>query len=154
VLLLAVIVASLLAWWAWGRIFSIAAQPRVLRRAQQGRGTLDVLVVDDGPLGPSDGARPALLQPGADVGRRMIVRVLPDDSPRRDAEAAGRHLCRYAEAVGTPAAGAAVPFGTSNAAVRRFAIGGDYDVVLPLGNESRTEVGCNPAASRRLAVAK
>jgi hypothetical protein len=154
-LLLAVIVASLLAWCAWGRVFSTPHGPRVLRRAQRGDGTLDVVVVvDDGNFEPSGGPRPALLRPGADVGRRLIVRVLPEGTHRHDAQVAGRQLGRYADAVGTPAAGAAVFFCTSDAAVRRFAIGDDYDVVLHLGSETIPKIDCDGAASRRLSTTK
>jgi hypothetical protein len=151
VLLLAVIVVSLLAGWALRQLFLRAPRPRILRRAQRGRGTLDVVVVVDGE---TQGARPALLRPGADVGRRTVVRVLPEGSRRHDVHAVGRQLGRYADSVGTPAAGAALFFGTSDEAVRRFALGDDYDVVLHLGSETDPEVGCDRAASQQLPLAK
>ena len=153
-LLLAVVVAGLLAWWAWKRVFSTVRGPLVLRRAEQGLGSLDVVVIVDGDAGPLEAPRPALLRPGADVGRRLIVRVLPEGSHRHDVRAAGRQLSRYADTVGAPAAGAALFFGTSDEAVRRFALGDDYDVVLHLGSETGPEVGCDRAASQRLPLAQ
>ncbi|MGQ0805303.1 MAG: hypothetical protein ACT4PI_15745 [Actinomycetota bacterium] len=154
-MVLVVIVAGLLAWYAWGRIFSIPHGPLVLRRAQQGDGTLDVVVVvDDGNSEPSEGALPALLRPGADVGRRLIARVLPEGTHRHDAQVASRQLGRYADSVGAPAAGAAVFFGTSDAAVRRFALGDDYDVLLHLRSETIPKIDCDGAASQRLSTPK
>jgi hypothetical protein len=95
---------------------------------------------------PLEAPRPALLRPGADVGRRLIVRVLPEGTDRHDVRAAGHQLSRYADTVGAPAAGAALFFGTSDEAVRRFALGHDYDVVLHLGSEPGPEIGCDWAS--------
>ena len=124
-------------------------QPQVLRRAQQGSGSLDVVViVDEGDSEPSELDRPAVLQPGADVGRRAIVRIVPKGVPHHDVDEAGRQLCRFADAAGSPVPEVAVLFGTADAAVRRFAIGENYDMVVPLGNRTPPAVSRKRSASQ------
>jgi hypothetical protein len=125
----------------------IPPQPWVVQPPKVGSGSLSVLAVDNGEHWE---ALPAFVRGGADVRRRMIVRVLPEGGPGLDVEKAASELRRRGDAAGQPSPGLAVLFGRPDDAVRRFAIDDGYDVVVHIGDDRKDARVCTRSALKYL----